>query len=246
MNQPKSFAKVLILAIAAALSASTSVLAQTLPPQGNPYLPTQQAPYQQPSYTPPLNPNAPVPPSVTPPPMWQIIEMQCRPDGTMVIKVRLPSGAVDVYYYQGGCAVSGTTGVVNPGGGVYTNGTCQINGEVISIDASVVARALRPGGLRIGSAHLTCSRVNRPNGMSVYSCTLRVNGPTGNIISQWDWSGQPERYIVGCVQDTARAIDDFIDTNVENIREWCIKHELKGTIAPDGQGGICAGLEIRF
>jgi len=249
MCQGTSFFKTVVIALAATLSLSTGVLAQTAPTNGNHYLPPNYPatpPSQQPGYTPPCNPNAPVPPNVTPPPMWQIIDMQCLSDGTMVIKVRLPSGAIDVHYYRGGCAVSGTTGVVRPGGGLYTSGTCQITGQIISIDANVVLLALRPGGTMIGSGHLTCSRVNRPNGQSVYSCTLRLNGPTGDVIRQWDWSGQPERYILGCAQDAADALDNFIDTNIDNLREWCKKHDPKGTIQPDGEGGLCARIEFKF
>jgi len=249
MTQSGSFLKSLLLATVFTILSLSVAQAQMVPPGAHPYLPptnTQQPPYQQPGYTPPFNPNAPVPPSVTPPPMWQIIDMQCLQDGTMVIRVRMPNGAVDVYYYQGGCAVSGTTGDMRPGGGWYTNGTCQISGEVISIDMNLVLLALRPGGTRVGSGHLTCSRVNRPNGNSVYSCTLRLNGPNGEVIRQWDWSGTPERYIIGCAQDAAEAIDDFIDTNVHNVKEWCKKHDVKGQIAPDGEGGICAKLEIKF
>jgi hypothetical protein len=225
-----------------------------LPALAQGYAPPGQQQQQHPGVYPPSNGgghegngpgNQPLPsghPQVTPPPIWQVISVTCDPNGNLIVQVRSPTGAIDFYRYEGGCAVSGATG----GPGIYTSATCQINGRVITIDLALVLRALDRNGTPIGGAYLFCSRSAASAGQSQYHCILRWGGPDGSIIREWDWSGRPEAYMLNCATNIADAMDQFINSSQEQIREWCKKYKPEVHVGPDGDGGLCGRLEFKF
>jgi RNA processing factor Prp31 len=52
--------------------------------------------------------------------------------------------------------------------------------------------------------------------------------------------------MLNCAANIADAMDQFIETSHNQIREWCKIHKPEVSVGPDGLGGLCGKLEFKF
>lgn len=218
----------------------------------------QPRPYPSPSPSPAITarpaPNPTTPPRNSPHPSPSPSTSRdangsahCAADGALVVEVPGPNGKVTVFVYKNGCRVNGNASIdINDTLSAEASCALQVRDWKVDMTTDLLIKALGPEGVRLGELHLTCRRLHTAPPQERYSCALRFSGPTGKLIRQWIWRGNPEVVIVRCVGDTAEAVQDLVKEMRQRGIQFKDEHQLDFTTYLDDSGQTRWGLQFSF
>lgn len=172
---------------------------------------------------------------------------RCTTEGTLVIEVPGPYGEVYVFVYKNGCRVEGKS-TIDLSNGVTAGASCKLQVKEMKVDMSLelILKALAPEGVQLGELHLSCRRLSTKPVRERYSCELRSAGPTGKVLRQWTWQGNPEVVIVRCVADTTEAVQDLVKALHQRGIKFKDEHQPEFTTFRDDSDEVRWGLKLTF
>jgi hypothetical protein len=163
------------------------------------------------------------------------------------VEVPGPNGKVTVFVYKNGCRVNGNT-TIELNNVLSAEASCMLQVRDFKVDMTtdLLIRALALQGVRLGELHLTCRRLHTVPLQERYSCALRFSGPSGKLIREWIWRGNPEVVIVRCVGNTAEAAQDLMNELRQRGIQFKDEHQLDFSTYVDDAGESRWGLQFKF
>jgi hypothetical protein len=240
-------------AICATLLVAVIALSGSLHPshaQSRPY----PSPSPSPSVTARPSPRPTTPATTTPSPSPTASNVReatgsarCTPEGVLVVEVPGPYGEVHIFVYKNGCRVDGNAAIdLNNGITAGASCTLQVKEMKVDITADLLVKALAPEGIQLGELYLSCRRLHSMPLREKYSCELRFSGPTGKLVREWTWKGNPELVVVQCVGNTTEALQDLMEELGERGIKFKEEHQPGFTTYTDDSGQVRWGFKLRF